>query len=290
MYLRPPERAVGTAMGQLGLSLGAGLAPHFAVYFSYNYSWRFCFFAVGALSILWIPIWLSTSKAVRPIFEQGAGGHKLNSEMIRDRRIWAMVFCNFTAMTIYSLWTNWTPTYLVKVHHLTPAEARNYSWIVPICGYFGALLGGTISWRLIRSGFEPVEARKRVCLMASIMLLSTAAIPFLSTPALATLGMSLSYFCISAWSANMYTIPVDMFGAERAAFGIAALLLAYGGMQAILSRPLGQIIDQHGFLPVCATFAFCPLIAQFVMQKFIRTRLGSPESTAIAMEDPLTTS
>jgi ACS family hexuronate transporter-like MFS transporter len=287
MYLRPPERAVGTAMGQLGLSLGAGLAPHFAVFFAYQYSWRFCFYAVGALSLMWIPIWLFTSKAIRPISLEGATGHKLNREMIRDRRIWAMVFCNFTAMTIYSLWTNWTPTYLVKVHHLTPAEARNYSWIVPICGYLGALLGGTISWWLIRAGFEPVEARKRVCLIASIVLVSTIVIPYMPTPALATLGMSISYFWIAAWSANMYTIPVDLFGAERAAFGIAALLLAYGGMQAILSRPIGQIIDERGFFPICATFAFLPLIAQVVMQKFIRSHPALPEAAGLKMESSL---
>ena len=35
MYLPPKERATGTAMSQLGLSLGAGLAPRFAVFFAY---------------------------------------------------------------------------------------------------------------------------------------------------------------------------------------------------------------------------------------------------------------
>ncbi len=47
MYLLPPERAVGQAMSQLGLSLGAGIAPAFAVYFSYRYSWHWAFYAAG---------------------------------------------------------------------------------------------------------------------------------------------------------------------------------------------------------------------------------------------------
>ena len=58
LYLFPEERAVGSAMGQLGLSLGAGLAPGVAVYFAYQYSWRWTFFAVGILSLAWIPVWL----------------------------------------------------------------------------------------------------------------------------------------------------------------------------------------------------------------------------------------
>jgi ACS family hexuronate transporter-like MFS transporter len=273
MYLNPPERSVGTAMGQLGLSLGAGIAPHFAVFFAYQYSWRWCFFAVGALSLLWIPVWLVTSRVIPAVApERTDVARRTSLELLGDVRIWAMIFANFTAMTIYSLWTNWTPTYLVKVFQLSPVQARNYSWIVPICGYFGALLGGSVSWALIRRGMEPVEARKRVCMIAAFLLLSTAGIPLLPTPALATAGMSLSFFCIAAWSANMYTIPVDLYGADRAAFGVGALLFAYGGMQTVLSRPLGSVIETRGFTPVCIVLSVFPLIAQIAMTFFVRTR------------------
>jgi hypothetical protein len=82
----------------------------------------------------------------------------------------------------------------------------------------------------------------------------------------------------------MYTIPVDLFGGERAAFGVGALLLAYGGMQTVISRPLGEIIDKHGFFPICATFAFLPLIAQIVMSKFIRASAGVPAGDHAAIK------
>jgi ACS family hexuronate transporter-like MFS transporter len=271
MYLKPQERGVGTGMSQLGLSLGAGLAPQFTVYFAYQHSWRWAFYAAGGLSLLWIPVWFLTSRVIPPIAPEGSTQQRVSMSLLRDSRIWAMIFANFTAMTIYSLWTNWTPTYLVKVHHLTPSDARHYSWIVPICGYFGAMLGGGLSWALISRGMEPLEARKRVCLGAAVMLLSTMAIPFLPTPALATLGMSFSFFCITAWSANMYTIPVDLFGTDRAAFGVSALLFGYGAMQTVVSRPLGQVIDHYGFVPVCLTFAFLPLVAHLALRKVVAT-------------------
>jgi ACS family hexuronate transporter-like MFS transporter len=266
-YLLPRERGVGTAMSQLGLSLGAGLAPHFAVYFAYQHSWRWAFYTAGGLSLMWIPVWLLTSRAIPPIAE--ADGHVVSFKFIRDRRVPALVLANFLAMTIFSLWTNWTPTYLVKVLHLTPEEARNYSWIVPICGYFGAMLGGGLSWAFINRGVDPVAARKRVCVLASFALLGTMAVPLLSTPVLATIGMSFSFFCINAWSANMYTIPVDLFGAEGAAFGVGALLFGYGAMQTVISRPLAQVITDYGFAPVCITFAVLPLVAQLPMRRLI---------------------
>ena len=111
---------------------------------------------------------------------------KVPAKLIRDPKLWAMVAANFVSMAVYSLWTNWSPTYLVRVHHLKPAEAANYSWIVPIAGYVGALLGGSISWKLIQRGMAPVESRKRVCLLAACGLVLTALIPLMPTPALAT--------------------------------------------------------------------------------------------------------
>jgi sugar phosphate permease len=281
LYLLPPERAVGTAMGQLGLSLGAGLAPKFAIYFADNYSWRYAFYAAGAMSLLWIPVWLATARAIPPVADPHESKHVASFEMARDPRIWAMIFANFTAMTLYSLWTNWSPTYLVKVHHLTPAEASHYSWVVPICGYLGAMLGGSLSWRLIQQGATPVEARKKICFLSAIILLATMAIPWLPTPLLATIGMSLSYFWIAAWSTNMYTIPVDLFGAQRAAFGVSALVFAYGAMQAIFSKPIGYVIEQYGFVPVCFVFAFLPLVAQVALNLFVKLPAASSEPALV---------
>ena len=270
MYLKPEERAVGAAMSQLGLSIGAGLAPAFTIYFAYQHNWRWAFYGAGILGLLWIPLWLGTSKAIPPTAQPAEEALKA-SGMLADPRFWAMMLANGLSMTFYSLWTNWAPIYLVKVFHLTPREAAHYSWAVPFCGYLGALLGGFLSWRFVsKGGRSPVEARKRVCGIAATILLFSAFIPLLPTPLLATVGMSLSYFWISAWSANLYTLPVDVYGAHRAAFGVSGLVFAYGLMQAIVSRPLGRVIEQYGFQPVLLTFALLPLTAFLILRTFVR--------------------
>lgn len=274
MYLLPKERAVGQAVSQLGLSLGAGLAPGFAVFFSYRYHWNWTFYAVGLLSLVWIPIWLMTARFIPPAVEPQRGTAPHAFGLLRDRKLWALMIGNALGMTGYSLWTNWSPTYLVRVHHLTPPEAARYVWIVPISGYFGALLGGGISWFLIRSGMTPVAARKRACMVSAVFVLGTIAIPWLPTAALATAGMSLSYFWVCAWSTNHYTLPIDLYGASRAAFGIGALVLAYGVMQSTVSRPIAIVIERYGFLPVCSAFAILPLAAYMVVHLAISDRAG----------------
>jgi len=274
MYLLPKERAVGSAMSQLGLSLGAGLAPRFAVFFAYQYSWHWTFFAVGILSLAWIPVWLVTSRLIRPAVEPkripGAGSFNL----LRDPKLLALIVANALSMTIYSLWTNWPPTYLIRTHHLTPPQAANYTWIIPICGYFGAMLGGFFSWRLIRNGMAPVPARKRACLVSACFLLGTMAIPLLPTPALATAGMSISYFWICAWSTNHYTLPIDIYGADRAAFGVGSLIFAYGAMQTVVSRPVAQVIERYGFQPICFLFSLLPLASYLLVHLLVRDDAG----------------
>ena len=268
MYLLPEERAVGQATSQLGLSIGAALAPRFAVYFAYQYSWRWTFFAVAILSVAWIPIWLVTSRLI-PAVEPGGAASGVHSEsLLRDRRLWALVIANALSMTLYSLWTNWTPTYLVRLG-LQPPEAANYSWAVPLCGYIGAFLGGSLSWRFIRSGDAPVRARKRVCLLAAVACLATAALPLFHTPLIATIGMSFSFLAIAAWSANLYTLPIDLWGAARAGFGLSALVFAYGAMQAAISVPVAKVIHRYGFPPVCICFAVLPLVAYAFIHRTI---------------------
>jgi ACS family hexuronate transporter-like MFS transporter len=283
MYVLPEERAIGSAMSQLGLSLGAGLAPRFALFFSYQYDWRWTFYAAGVLSLAWIPVWLVTARLIPPAVQPKTSEAKGSFGLLADPKFWALIVANILGMTIYSLWTNWPPTYLIRVHHLTPREAGVYTWIPPVSGYFGALLGGAISWRLVRSGMTPVAARKRACLIAACVLLGTMAIPFLGTPALATLGISLSYFWVCAWSTNHYSLPIDIYGAGRAAFGAAALVFAYGAMQSMISTPLAVVIERYGFGPVCFVFAFLPLASYAVVHLLIKDDCGFESSKKVAL-------
>ena len=270
MYLLPPERAVGQAMSQLGLSLGAGIAPAFAVYFSDHYSWHWAFYAAGILSLAWIPMWLATSRAIPAVAFPLTGKQAHSFALLRDPKLWALIVANMLGMTVYSLWANWAPTFLIRVHHLTPEQASHYTWIVPISGYFGGLLGGVVSWRLVRSGRTPIAARKLACFLSALFLLGTMAVPFAPNPAIATLGMSLSYFWACAWSVNHYTLPIDLYGAGRAAFSASALVFAYGVMQSVVSRPLAAIIERYGFGWICFTFALLPLAGYLLVHRAVR--------------------
>ena len=264
-YLRPAERALGNAVNQAGVSLGMILAPPVATYLAVRAGWRQAFVVTGILGLIWIPIWQWTSGRARvaPTTKLSSGA---GAEMLADHRMWAFVAANALSMVGYSLWTNWTTLYLVEVHGLTLVQAAWYSWIPPVLAAVGGASGGWLSLWLVARGLSALRARFRVCVAASVVSLATAAIPLAPGAAWAAAGISLSIFAISAFSVNMYTMPLDAFGGQRAAFAVSILVASYGGVQAVVSPVFGRVIDLYGYAPLTAAAALTPLAACLVLR------------------------
>src|SRR5208283_5241839 len=101
---------------------------------------------------------------------------------------------------------------------------------------------------------------------AAVVALATAAIPAASTPAWASAGISLSFLAVAAFSVNMYTLPLDVFGGARAAFAVSMLVASYGAAQAAISWAFGRIVDLHGYAPLTLVAALTPLAACAVLR------------------------
>jgi ACS family hexuronate transporter-like MFS transporter len=222
------------------------------------------FVLTGILGLLWIPVWLWTGRESRSTWKGiiPAG----NTEILRDRRLWAFVAANGLSMVGYSLWTNWTTLYLVDVHHLTLAQAAWYAWIPPLVAMAGGFTGGWFSLRLIDRGMAPQAARFRVCFAAALVSLATLAIPQAPTAAWATAGISVSILAVSAFSVNTYTLPLDTFGGPRAAFAVSMLVASYGAIQFIISPLFGAMRDHHSYSLATVIAAFTPLAACAVLR------------------------
>ena len=264
-YLPPPERALGNAVNQMGVSLGLILAPPIATWIAITRGWRAAFVVTGILGLIWIPIW-SVASSFAPSETQPKESIWRHLTILRERRLWALVIANALSMIGYSLWTNFTVSYLVDVHSLSLQEAATYSWIPFAFAALGGVAGGWFSLARMQRGEKAVAARTKVCLLAAFLSLGTAAIPIMPAPILSAAGISLSMFAVAAFSVNMYTLPLDTFGGSRAAFAVSILVAAYGAIQAIISPIFGAIIDFHGFAPVCRIAAVTPLAAYGVLK------------------------
>jgi ACS family hexuronate transporter-like MFS transporter len=225
------------------------------------YGWQAPFIICGLLGFVWIPIWLYTSKRIPP--EKPASSHAPTpvGNVVRDIRFWGLILGNSLVMTIYTLWSNWTTLYFVQARGMSAAEAnQQYAWIPPVFATLGAFAGGWATLRLMRSGLGATTARLRVCAVAAVFVLSTALIPLAPSSLIAAGVISLSYFACLMMSTNIYAMPIDYFGAGRAAFGVSALTFSFGLMQTFASPLIGHLVDQFGFNSVCVLFAVLPML------------------------------
>jgi ACS family hexuronate transporter-like MFS transporter len=263
-YLRPEERALGNGVNQAAVSLGMMLAPLLATAVAVRSGWRAAFLITGVLGVAWIPIWNWTARranaAPAPKLLPGA-----DAAMLRDPRLWAFVAANALSMMGYFLWFNFTQLFLVDVHRLTLTQASRYSWIPPVFAAIGGFVGGWLSLRFVRRGQPAPSARFRVCLAAAVLALATAAVPLAGSPLVATAGISLSILAVAAFSVNMYTLPLDTFGAAPAAFAVSILVASYGAVSAIIGPVFGSVIDHHGYSPVIVACGVSPLAACAVL-------------------------
>jgi ACS family hexuronate transporter-like MFS transporter len=256
IYLEPKNRAIGAAMTQVGLSIAGVTAPLLVAAMP---GWRQPFFVCAALGLLWIPVWLLVRRLVPP-FEQvrprrSGGGF----ELLRDPRLQRLMIANVLWMGIYSLWSNWTTAYLTQTFGLTVKSVAVFAWFPPVASTLGAFAGGWISRRAIVRGTADAQARVFGAFVSAIGCLVTLVVPQCPTPVSAMLAISASYFWATAGSVNLYTIPVDIWGGERAGAAIAALVFAYGLLQTAISPVIGTIVDHYGYAPACWLVALPPL-------------------------------
>lgn len=272
-FLEPREFTLGAAANQIGISLGAVGAPLLVAALAPRYGWRSTFAICGLLGLLWVPLWWFTSRKIPPREPRpsGSGSAAGVSSVLRDPRAWGIAIANIWVMTVYTLWTNWTTLYFVAEHGLTQDEAnRRFAWIPPVLAAAGGFFGGWLAYRAIRNGVEAIRARVRACWISALALLGTALVPLMPNAILAAAAVSLSFFWSLALSTNVYALPLDLFGARRAAFAVSMLTSSYGLMQTIVSPAIGWMVDGLGFAPVCAGIAILPLMGVGILHRSLK--------------------
>jgi ACS family hexuronate transporter-like MFS transporter len=280
IYLRPEERALGAAVNQIGLSLAAPLAS-LCIGVAVVRGWRLPFLITGLCGFLWLPLWLFVSRIIPPRY----GNTELASKqerhdrpllaVLRERNLLVLVAANVLWMGGYSLWSNWTTLYLTHVHHLSLEATARYVWIPPLVSNLGGFFGGWLSLRWIRKAVKPIEARCKAVWVSAAGSLLTLLLPFAPGAASATALISLSFFFALAGSVNIYTLPIDIYGAKRSGVAIAALTCAFGVLQTVISPIIGYLSDHRLYTQVLWLVTIPLLAGAFVLKALKSEELES---------------
>jgi len=257
------ERATGMAIFNAGASMGAVIAPLLvARWLDPAIGWRRTFFLVGCLGFFWLAVWLAVYRPVsqhprltsqeRELIEQGqATSTNLppppTSQLLRMRQTWAILVARFLVDPVWWLYVLWLPTYLKDARHLDIKAIGASAWAPYLAAAIGALFGGWLAGRMIRSRLSVNAARIITISIAACMMPFGVLAGHASTTAGALTCIAVVLFGFQMWITNVQTLPSDFFPTN--AVGTVA---GFGGMAA----GIASIFFIHFTAPMVERFGY----------------------------------
>ena len=126
----------------------------------------------------------------------------------------------------------WIPGYLQSTFHLSLSESRVPVVLAYSISIVGSVGGGYLSSVMIKRGIGVNVARKTTLLLCALLIAPIFAVPFVHRLWLVVALLGMATAGHQGWSANLFTLPSDMFpkSAVASVIGIGGMMGAVGGV------------------------------------------------------------
>lgn len=274
------ERAFATGLFNAGTNIGAIVTPLIVPGLVLSVGWQTAFVVTGAAGLVWLPIWLIVYR--RPRQQPRVGAAELAYieqdpadpvekigwlKLLGVRETWAYALGKFMIDPIWWMFLFWLPDFLGKRYGLDLKTFGPPLVVIYLLSDVGSIAGGWMSSSLIKRGVSINAARKSTMLLCALLATPVAFAAFASNVWLAVGIIGLATAAHQGFSANLYTLPSDMFprAAVGSVVGIGGMIGAIGGMA--MAKYAGWVLDQIGtYTPIFVVAASAYLIALLLIQ------------------------
>ncbi|MED5547287.1 MAG: MFS transporter [Pseudomonadota bacterium] len=287
------ERAFAIGLFNAGANVGAILTPLIVPLLVLWFDWRMAFFVTGLFGVAWLAAWWAIyrhpSEHARITREELAWIQQDPADPIEKigwsrllivRETWAYALGKFLIDPIWWFFLFWLPGYLFERYDLDLKTFGLPLAAIYLISDFGSIAGGWMSSKLIKAGRTPNFARKLTMFVCAVCVLPIWFAQSIDNVWSAVLVIGLATAAHQAFSANLYTLPSDMFprGAVGSVVGIGGTVGALGGMGMALFA--GYILDATGnyevLFAICASAYLLALLAIHLLSpRLDAVRLGS---------------
>ncbi|WP_380787851.1 MFS transporter [Sphingomonas sp. R86521] len=255
------ERALATGVFNAGANIGAIITPLVVPFIvvTMGLGWRMAFVITGAFSLIWLVFWIAMYRRPRESTKVSAAelafiesdpadpAEKIGwLKLLGYRETWAFALGKFLIDPIWWLFLFWTPDFLAKTYHLDLKSFGPPLVAIYLISDIGSVAGGWSSSKLMRRGYSANFARKIVMLVCAFLVMPIFFAQYVDNLWLAVGIVGLATAAHQAFSANLYTIPSDMFprGAVGSVVGIGGTVGAIGGM--MMAKFTGYVLQTTG--------------------------------------------
>ncbi len=277
------ERATAVAIFMLGAGLGAIITPPLTVWTMQSLGWHWAFIVPGSLGLIWVWLWQrwyhlpETHPTIDPAeqsrilenrsSQQGKGGW---GALLAYREFWGILVARVISDFPFYFFLFWLPQYLIDVRGFDLRAIALFAWLPWAAADLGALAGGTLSSSLVTRGHTINRARKIVIWLGAV-LVAVAVVPayYTQSSALALALICLGLFAIQIKGSVFFTLPTDLFPADRVAtvWGVFGAVGSLGG--SLLGLLAGFMIQEAGYESVFLMIASLHLISALLLQMFV---------------------
>jgi MFS transporter, ACS family, hexuronate transporter len=273
------ERAFATGLFNAGSNVGAIVTPLILPFLVAGFGWRGAFVVSGAASLVWLVAWLALyrrpreskilSDTERDYIESDTPdppGKVPWLPLLRCKETWAFAIGKFLTDPVWWMFLFWLPDFLHKRHGLDLSTFGPPIAVIYIVSDLGSIAGGWLSSHLIHRGWSINAARKTTMLICALAVTPIFLAQFVDSLWGAVAIISLATAAHQAFSANIYTLPSDMFPrkAVGSVIGIGGTAGAVGGM--LFSLYVGRVLETyHVYTLIFAVAGSVYLIALLVI-------------------------
>jgi ACS family hexuronate transporter-like MFS transporter len=173
------------------------------------------------------------------------------SRVLPCKETWAFAIGKFLTDPIWWFYLFWLPRYLQSTFGLSLSSNRLPLVIVYSVSTVGSIGGGWISSSLLRAGKSANVARKTAMLICALCVIPVFAAPYIHHLWVVVGLVGLATAAHQGWSANLFTLPSDMFpkAAVGSVIGIGGMSGAIGGV--LLQLATGYIVKiTNSYVPL----------------------------------------
>jgi len=273
------ERAFATGIFNAGTNIGAIVTPLVVPAIVLAWGWQMAFIVTGVVGLVWLPIWLILYRTPRQHKKIGAAelAHIEQDEadpvekipwvkLLTKRETWAYALGKFLIDPIWWMFLFWLPDFLGKRYGLDLKTFGPPLIAIYLLSDVGSVGGGWMSSKFMSMGWSINKARKITMLICALLALPVMFASYADSVWLAVLIIGVATAAHQGFSANLYTLPSDVFprGAVGSVVGIGGMLGAVGGM--VFSKYIGQVLEKIGtYTPIFIVAGSAYLIALLVV-------------------------
>lgn len=273
------ERAYATGLFNAGTNIGAIVTPLVVPGVVLAFGWQMAFIVTGVAGLIWLPIWLLVyrrpreqkrlSAAELAYIEQDPADpvEKIGwAKLLTKKETWAFALGKFLIDPIWWMFLFWLPDFLGKTYHLDLKTFGPPLIAIYLMSDVGSVAGGWMSSTLMKNGASINKARKLTMLVCALLAVPVMFAANASNVWLAVLIIGVATAAHQGFSANLYTLPSDVFprGAVGSVVGIGGMLGAIGGMA--MAKYAGFVLEKIGtYTPIFIVAASAYLIALLVI-------------------------